>query len=75
MEKHIPSPDDLQAAIQLACQPQNGQRIVAGRQQVLAMPRAWVLQTIERVAAECLDLTDDWQYRRLMELAGDIDSN
>lgn len=42
---------------------------------MLAMPRAWALQTIERVAAECLDLTDDWQYRRLMELAGDIDSN
>ncbi len=66
--------DDLRTAIQLACQPQNAHRIVLGRQQVLAMPRLWVLQTIEAVASECLDLTDDWEYRRLLELANELDA-
>lgn len=73
MEDHQPSLDILRAAIQLACQPQNAHRIVAGRKQVLAVPRAWVLQRIEKVATECLDLTDYWEYRRLLELAGDLD--
>jgi hypothetical protein len=75
MGNHEHSVDDLRAAIQLACQPQNAHRIVAGRQQVLTMPRAWVLQSIEKVATECLDLTDSWEYRRLLELAGQLDTD
>jgi hypothetical protein len=64
----------LRSAVELACQPQNTRLITAGRQQVLAMPRAWVLQEIEKVAAEALDLTDYWEYRRLLELAGLLDA-
>ncbi len=69
MEEEELSIGDLPAAIQLACRPQNTHRIIAGRQQVLAMPRAWVLQSIEKVATESLDLTDHWEYRRLLEFA------
>src|SRR5262249_52691036 len=64
-----PTFDALRAAVQLACQPTNAGRIVAGRNQVLAMPRPWVLAHIERVASEALDLSDYWEYRRLLELA------
>lgn len=69
-----PTLEALRAAIQLACQPQNASRIVAGRQQVLDMPRGWVLERIERVASEALDLGDYWEYRRLLELAELLDS-
>ncbi len=67
--------DDLRAAVQLACQPQNASRIVAGRRRVLAMPRLWVLEHIEGVAAHALDLADYWEYRRLLELAEQLDAN
>jgi hypothetical protein len=40
---------------------------------VLAMPRAWVLEKIEQVAAKSLDLSDYWEYRRLLELADLLD--
>jgi hypothetical protein len=69
-----PSLDTLHSAIQFACQPQNASRIVRGRQQVLALPRSWVLAHIERVAAAALDLSDDWEYRRLLELAALLDA-
>ncbi|HWG47441.1 MAG TPA: hypothetical protein VN688_32050 [Gemmataceae bacterium] len=65
--------DALRSAVQLACQPQNASRIIAGRHQVLAMPRAWVLEKIEQVAAKSLDLSDYWEYRRLLELADLLD--
>src|SRR5262245_55278805 len=73
MAEAEPSLDSLRSAVQLACQPQNAGRIMAGRQQVLALPRAWVLERIERVAAEALDLSDYWEYRRLLELAKLLD--
>jgi hypothetical protein len=66
--------DTLRSAVQLACQPQNVGRITAGRRQVLAYPRAWVLEQIERVAVEVLDLSDNWEYRRLLELAVLLDA-
>ncbi len=73
MTDQDPTVEDLRAAIQLACQPQNTHRILSGREIVLGMPRTWVLQTIESVANECLDLTDEWEYRRLLELADALD--
>jgi len=75
MQQEQPTIDDLRSAIQLACQPQNAHRIVAGRQNVIATPRQWVLRSLEQVAADCLDLTDYWQYRRLLELASQLDED
>ena len=66
--------DALRSAVQLACQPQNTGRIMAGRKQVLDMPRSWVLEHIEQVAVEALDLADYWQYRRLLELTNLLDA-
>ena len=73
MSETEPSLDALRSAIQLACRPQNAGRILAGRQQVLGMPRAWVLEKIEAMATESLDLSDYWEYRRLLELAELLD--
>jgi hypothetical protein len=73
MSEANPSIDALRLAVQLACRPQNAGRIVAGRQQVLAMPRTWVIEYLERVAAASLNLSDYWEYRRLLELADLLD--
>ena len=40
---------------------------------VLALPRALVLEHLERVPASALDLTDEWEYRRRLELAEPLD--
>lgn len=72
VEPHPPF-DALRTAVELACQSQNGGRIVAGRQQVLSLPRSWVLEWLEPVAQEVLNLSDYWEYRRLLELAEMLD--
>jgi hypothetical protein len=59
-----PTLETFRSAIQLACRPQNAGRIMAGRQQVLALPRAWVLERIEQVAVEALDLSNYIVYIR-----------
>lgn len=68
-----PTLDALRSAVRLACQSQNAHRIVAGRNKVLGMSRAWVMAHVERVATESLDLADYWEYRRLLELAELLD--
>ena len=68
------SVEALRSAVQLACQPQNAGRIVAGRKQVLDLPRDWVVGNFVQVAAEALDLSDNWEYRRLLELAELLDA-
>jgi hypothetical protein len=75
MSEIEPNLDTFRAAIQLACQSQNAGRIVKGRQRVLAFPRAWVLEQIEQRAIQSLDLSDEWEYRRLLELAEMLDAD
>lgn len=65
--------DTLRGSLQLACTCQGLSRINQGRAAILALPRQWVLQEIERVAKESLDLNDEWEYRRLLELAESLD--
>ena len=74
MTEAKPILDAFRSAVRLACKPSNVGRIVAGRQQVLGMPRPWVLEHIEPVAAEVLELSDYWEYRRLLELAELLDA-
>jgi hypothetical protein len=65
--------DELRTSLELACQPQNASLIVQGRSRDLALPREWVLDHIEQVAIAALDLSDYWEYRRLLELAELLD--
>lgn len=58
----------------MACQPTYVPSIVRGRSQVLALPRSWVLEHIEEVAIAAHDLSDYWEYRRLLELVELLDS-
>ncbi len=73
MNDERPSLESLWAAVEQACQPQNAWRIERGRESVLAMPRPWVLENVSTVAEQALDLSDYWEYRRLLELLNLID--
>jgi hypothetical protein len=63
----------LTYAVDLACSSQNSHNIHLGRQFVTAAPRDWVLKHIEQVAEPLVQLNDDWEYRRLLELYEDLD--
>ncbi len=65
--------ESLRSAVELSCQPQNAGRIMWGRELVLAMRRALVLEHVARVAEEVLNLADYWEYRRLLELLDLLD--
>lgn len=65
--------NDLRAAIERACQAQNNAVITRGRREILAMQRNEVVESIERVAAHALNLDDEWEFRRLLELYEQLD--
>lgn len=64
---------DLRAALERACRAQNGAIITRGRREILALPRKAVLEDIERIAADCLSLEDEWEFRRLLEVYEELD--
>lgn len=59
--------------LELACQCQNIANITLGRMALLALPREWVVQNIERYAQPLLELEDEWEYRRLLEVYQRLD--
>lgn len=59
----------LRSVIRLACQASNIGLINTGRQQVLEMPRHWVLTNFKDVVVAAPDLTDYWEYLQVLELA------
>ena len=58
----------LQKLLKWACQPQNTTAIVIARNKINEIDRAWLKQYFLEIAEKCIDFSDDWEYRRLMEL-------
>ena len=58
----------LRFLIQEACCPTNDWLIIRGREGILRIDRIWRLEHILEEAKACIDLTDDWEYRRFLEL-------
>ena len=52
-----------------ACQSQNDRPITLGRTYLTMFSREWITSRIMKVAPGVLDLNDDWEYRRLMEVS------
>lgn len=59
--------------LELACQAQNINNIMLGRNALLSLPRDWLVQTIECYAEFLLELEDEWEYRRLLEVYEQLD--
>jgi hypothetical protein len=51
-----------------ACKAQSVRAITWGRNGILAMDRAWVLRNTDAIAKAALNLTDEWEFRRLLEV-------
>jgi hypothetical protein len=58
-----------------ACQASYIPFMEKGRETILELPRGWVLKNIHCMAMEILNLSDEWEYRRLLELYKKLDKN
>lgn len=54
--------------LELSCQAQNVRNIILGREFLLEADRAWLVSRIEAIALATLNLDDEWEYPRLLEL-------
>lgn len=62
----------LEYLLGLACQAQHMEPIRLGRVAIGAIPRDWLLPRVMTVAKRCLDLEDEWDVRRLLELCREL---
>jgi hypothetical protein len=60
--------------LELACQAQNTRNIDLGRMALLRLPTGWLVERIEQIAEPLLQLNDEWEYRRLLEVYERLDS-
>ncbi len=54
--------------LHLSCRSGHIGFIQAGRRALVKIPREWLVERIESAASGALDLADEWQYRRFIEL-------
>lgn len=67
-------PDNISAEIisklvSFACQGQNILPITIARDCLKQFPADWVSERIKETAFNSIDITDEWEYRRLLELS------
>lgn len=58
----------LRILIENACQGQNCAPIEVARKKVNEINKDWLKENMLEVANSCLDFSDEWEYRRFMEL-------
>lgn len=58
----------LKVLIKNSCLGQNYAPIELGRKKINEIDKEWLKQYFLEVAINCIDFSDDWEYRRLMEL-------
>ena len=58
----------LRILIEWACQPQNDTPIILARKKMDEIDKEWLKTCFLKVAKECVDFSDYWEYRRLLEL-------
>lgn len=59
--------DELRYGLERACTPTYTPYIIEGRKKLCALPRSWVHGQIAQTAKMCININDDWEYRRLLE--------
>ena len=67
------SSNALRFLLEWACQSQNSRNIQLGRDGLKSIPRDWLLSNIEKETKACLNLEDEWEFRRLTEIYFDLD--
>lgn len=59
---------ELRDKLLTACQSSYAPNIIRARDEILSLPREYVLNNISTIATESLNLADEWEFRRLLEL-------
>lgn len=54
--------------LQWACYGQNESGLLFGREQMATIPKKWLQEHLLTVVKNDFEYTDDWNYRRLLEL-------
>ena len=62
----------LQKLLEWACQPQNMTAIVIARKKIREINKDWLREYLLEFTEMCIDLSDEWEYRRLLELVVDV---
>ena len=58
----------LEVLLQYACQAQNHTSIELARKKISEINKKWLEDNLEIVARKCLNLDDEWECRRLLEI-------
>ncbi len=58
----------LKVLIENACLGQNYEPIELARKKINEIDKSWLKQYFIEVASSCIDYSDEWEYRRLVEL-------
>ena len=58
----------LKAILSRGCQAQNSLNITLSREAYQRLPVAWLSQHLSPIVDSTLDLRDEWEYRRLVEM-------
>lgn len=58
----------LQILLEWACQPQNALAIMTARNYIKKIKYEWLRDCMMDVANKCIDFSDEWEYRRFIEL-------
>lgn len=57
--------------VEWACKPQNTTTIMLARQKIDEINKAWLKNVFTNTVKKCIDFSDEWEYRRLLELVMD----
>ena len=60
--------------LKAACQSQNVGNITSARKMMLRIPPAWLASALHDAIEAVVDLNDEWEYRRLIELLKELKS-
>jgi len=58
----------LKVLVGFACESQTTALIILGRTNICKIDKQWLSKHLIEAAKSCLDLNDEWEYRRLFEL-------
>jgi hypothetical protein len=61
--------------LEIGCQATHIGNIRLGRESILSLPRDWVVERINDIAHQTLNLNDEWEFRRLLEIYELLDKN
>jgi hypothetical protein len=61
--------------LQCSCRATHIAIILAGREAFRKLPPAWVVMNVPIIVAQAVDLEDEWDYRRLLEVLKDSKSD